>query len=293
MRPWVLAGAALVVLVAAGVAWLAYDRGTEAASGYTPISDFSDLHGIAVSPADSRHLFIATHRGLVRAVDDGNWARVGGSRDDFMGFTVHPRNASIFWSSGHPEFPTAGNTNVGMRMSRDGGMTWTRVALEGVDLHAIAASPADPDNLWAASGSRVWRSTDGGLAWTQLAASGPGVGAFAAHPTQPETVFAATQQGVLRSSDGGRNWTAFAPVANSIAIDPTNASIVYLGAQGAIRKSTDAGATWTTLAFPGGSADSLAIDPKDPRVVYVGTLRAGVYKSTDGAATWTTVKAGK
>lgn len=290
-RTWIYVVAGLAVAGAA-MAYFALDRDASSPSGYTPVSGFADVHGMAVNPSNPRELYVATHGGLIRGLDDGGWARVGPTSDDFMGFSMHPTNGSIFWSSGHPGRMTVTERNLGVRISQDGGFTWQRIALEGVDLHAMAVSPANASNLWGWSGGRLWRSTDGGYDWQLLTESAPSLRSLAAHPTEPDTVFAATASGTLRSIDGGTTWKAFAAPANAIVVDPRNPQTMYL-AGATLSKSLDAGATWAPTGLsPPGTPGYLAIDPQDPNVVYVVTYETAIHKSSDGGATWTTIKQG-
>ncbi|MBI2030127.1 exo-alpha-sialidase, partial [Candidatus Kaiserbacteria bacterium] len=45
--------------------------------------------------------------------------RVGKSRDDYMGFSPHPTEADVFFTSGHP----SRGGNLGFQKSDDGGAT--------------------------------------------------------------------------------------------------------------------------------------------------------------------------
>jgi hypothetical protein len=282
---------ALGVAALAGLAYAAYatfapDKGERA------ISDFGDVHGLAVHPTDSNVLFVATHYGLVRG-ENGTWTRVGPD-DDLMGFTMSPQNANVVWSSGHPRLKTLDHHNLGVRKSTDGGHSWSEIAMKGADFHAMTISPADPENLWGFYGGKLYASTDAGASWRVVNASPPSVVSLAAHPQEPLTVFAATPQGIWRSVDGGASWSLFAPVpAFGLAIDPANNATVYAaGAQG-VQKSTDAGATWSPLSLqaPGQTPAYLAISPSFPSVVYLATFEAGIYKTTHAGASWEQIKA--
>lgn len=290
-----LAVAAAVALVAVVAAYVLATRGGpqgEDAGGerrYVPVEGFRDVHGLAVDPEDPRVLYVATHHGLIRGVGDGNWSRVGDMQDDLMGFTMHPRDGSTFWVSGHPS--TGGN--MGVRKSADGGFTWETVWERSVDFHVMAVSPADPDRLWGYYAGDLYRSDDGGRAWEVVHDDPPAIFSLAASPEDADAVWAATQAGVLRSADGGRTWTRAGDVrAFGVAFDPTDARTMYAGGENALWKSTDGGATWTALAPPAGGAYAyLAVSPQEPDVVYVATYSTGIYKTADAGATWTQVKA--
>lgn len=257
---------------------------------YTPVSGFSDLHGLAVNPERPEELYAATHFGLFRAVNDTGWARVGSVQDDLMGFSVHPTNGSILWSSGHPR--TGGN--MGVRLSRDGGCTWQTIMAKEWDFHAMAVSPANPDHLWGFFRGELQRSTDGGHNW-QVAGRPPPIGSLAPDPRNTELLYAAAgQRGLLKSMDGGSSWEPFrSKAAAVVAVDPTNPSVLYAGGQGYADKSTDGGKTWAALDTgmpPDAAVGYIAVNPTQPNVVYAATYQTGIYKSTDGGATWTVVK---
>ena len=63
--------------------------------------------------------------------------------------------------------------------SGDGGRTWDNLtayksqSLVGDGLHALAVSPANPDQLVVSNNFGVWRSMDGGMSWTGLNRSLP------------------------------------------------------------------------------------------------------------------------
>lgn len=285
-------GIVAVVAIAGAAAAFAFLRGgPEAVSSdrvYVPVSQFGDVHGLAVDPDEPNTVYAATHYGLMRG-KEGAWERVGDVQDDYMGFSMHPTNGSIFWTSGHPK--TGGN--MGVRLSTDAGFNWQQIALDGVDFHGMTVSPANPDNLWGYYRAQLYRSTNGGNDWDLVNPSPPSIRSLAADPEDPDTLYATTQAGLSKSADGGASWEALASVpAASLAIDPTDADVMYAGGQGSVSRSTDAGKTWTPLGFAGsGVVGYLSVSPKDSNVVYAATYDAAVYKSTDAGATWTQIKA--
>lgn len=253
--------------------------------------DWSDVHGLAIHPEDPRVVFVATHRGLLRSEDDRTWTRVGDSDDDLMGFSLHPRDGDVVWTSGHPP----GGGNLGVRVSRDGGLTWQRIALEGVDFHAMTVSPADPDRLWGFWRNQVYATQDGGATWAALEGRPPAIRALVAHPTEADTVFATTTGGIAVSRDAGLTWAPHADLpALGLAIDPRDPLTMYAGLRDAIHRSTDGGLTWTATAWSGQDDIAyLAVHPTDGDTVYAASYRTGLYKTTGAGATWTTLRAPK
>lgn len=260
-----------------------------------PVASFRDVHGLAVHPQDPDIIFVATHHGLFRGSEKGGFQRVGAGEDDLMGFTLHPKDASVAWSSGHPggaAAATAASPNLGVRKSTDGGATWSALALPGVDFHAMAASPADPQRLWGFARGELHRSTDGGASWEVVSRGIPMLYGLAASPTEPERVYAATGQGVVESADGGRTWQPLgAAPARGLALAP-NGTTVYAAAGGTIQRSDDAGRSWSVLGLRVASGDvaHVAVSPSRPETVWAVTYLGAVFRSDDGGANWREVK---
>lgn len=289
------AGLALLPLLALALAGCTGGGPSGAAGGpctYTPVSGFSDLHGLVVNPERPEELYAATHSGLLRAVNDTGWSRVGSVQDDLMGFSAHPTNGSTLWSSGHPR--TGGN--MGVRLSRDGGCSWQTIMPKEWDFHAMAVSPANPDHVWGFYRGELQRSTDGGHTW-QVAGRPPPIASLAPDPRSTEVLYAAAGgEGLLKSTDGGANFGPFrsGKAAAVVAVDPTNPLVLYAGGPGYLDKTTDGGRTWTTLSAglpPDAAVGYVTIHPQQPNLLYAATYQTGIYKSSDGGATWTVAKA--
>ncbi len=75
-----------------------------------------------------------------------------------MGFSADPRQANVVYASGHPDLETYHRekaANLGLLLSRDGGRTWSAVALRGdADFHALAFSPREGGQVygWSVAG---------------------------------------------------------------------------------------------------------------------------------------------
>lgn len=246
---------------------------------------FGDVHGLAVHPEG--HVFVATHHGLVRSEGEG-WVRVGETQDDLMGFAMHP-DGSVAWSSGHPKDRSQG-ANLGVRVSRDGGATWSALALPGVDFHQLAVSPADPERLWGIARGQLLRSDDAGATWEMVNARAPPAYALAGHRKDADALFAATASGVLRSEDGGRT---FQPLAALAAVGVTTSpqeGVLFVANEEGVHRSDDEGKTWRRLALEAPGVMHLAVDPREPQRVYAASYLGGVFRSEDGGATWTTLR---
>lgn len=262
------------------------DDPEKGSGGGTGDVEILHIHGIALDPTDASILYVATHSGLLRLDDDGDWSYVGTTRDDFMGFTAHPTDPKTFFASGHPR---AGG-NFGVIRSTDGGATWTKVGADGVDFHAMAVSAADPQRLYGFWRGSIQRSDDAGATWANAGAIG--ASAIATHPTERDTAYVATTRSLHRSTDAGKTWTevAGAGPALGVLVDQAEPSTIYVGTQQGIRKTTDEGRTWSDLTLPqAGTFAAFATHRATPGLVYAASYQNGIYRSTDGGATWTIV----
>lgn len=285
------------LIIAGVIAALAISGdGNMDAARLTPAETFSHIHGIAVDAEDSHRLYIATHEGLFLLTEEGALFHVGSLKSDLMGFTAHPIERKVFFTSGHPSF----GGNLGVLMSEDGGMTWQKLSdgLNGpVDFHAMTISPAEPEVLYGFYG-RLQRSRDGGATW-EYAAGNVQPLSLAAHPTERGVLYAATQGGALISRDYGDSWQSVSPAlaqgtVTSIAIhteDPSHL-LAYAEVFGGMGVSTNAGATWEALpeTFDRGAVLYIAFSAAQPDTVYVATHHNRIFRSSDRGITWTMLR---
>ncbi len=268
---------------------------------YTPAGAFIDIHGLAVDPTDSRVLYVATHKGLVRGFEDANWMIVGKDRSDLMGFVMHfsKDGKPLMYSSGHP----VEGGNHGVRISTDGGLSWKVLALQGtIDFHAMAISSLNQQLMygWDSWTQKLHKSTDGGRHWTPLSAPGlPGfVYALASDPEYENALWAATDKGLYQSSDGGEQWGSVQSLAGArvtaLTFSPADPKMLYVYVPDrGLLTSRDGMASFEKLE-PGLPKDAsigyLAIDPQNPSTIYAATYNAAIYKSVDTGTSWVLLK---
>ena len=124
----------------------------------------------------------------------------------------------------------------------------------GWEMYHLAASPADPDRVWASQstgwfGQQIQRSDDGGKTWNpvgnEFAYDGvPGTHQWydgTPHPwefarvwhlepsrTDPDTVYAGVEDaGLFRSDDGGQSWRLVSRGLQSEGIPDPDAEVGY------------------------------------------------------------------
>src|SRR5208282_1577247 len=190
---------------------------------------------------------------------------------------------------GDPAHLFLGTTNSWIYESRDGGVSWHRLAkLESTDdlvIDHIVVDSANPAILYAAAwtlghpGGGLWISRDGGKNWNQAAGlSDQSIRAFVQAPSNSAILFAGTLEGVFRSSDGGATWEQISPKGSSeiheiesLAVDPANPDIVYAGTWHLPWKTTDGGQNWHNIKkgmIDDSDVFSIIVDPEKPSVVY-------------------------
>lgn len=233
---------------------------------------FPEWNSVAVKPTDPNWVLItAEHRGVILLSRDGgasfdrvlDLGAVGNDptqRQGFRGMAFAPSNPEVVvagLSKDRMRFLASVPAGTVLYKSVNGGTSFTAIpsALDGTNVRALVVDPLDPDLVYAATTSGVYKSTDGAATWTRLAALG------------------------VRKIE-------------AIALDSRQPGYLIAGEIfGGIWTSTDAGASWTGPHNTGFSSanpyiTSLVLDPSTPDVVFASDLYAGVYRSADRGQTW-------
>ncbi|MBI3250820.1 MAG: hypothetical protein HYZ61_03195 [Candidatus Andersenbacteria bacterium] len=287
----------IIVALIAGFVWFKQKGSSTSATILNPVSAITHGHGLAVDVSDSTRLHIATHHGLLVLVNDKDLYRVGTSQDDYMGFSPHPTDPKIVFSSGHPR--TGGN--IGVQRSDDSGFTWksiSRGANGPVDFHAMAISAANPNLMYGWYQGALQRSQDGGTTWEIATRNIPQIIQLVANPIDENVVYAATPQGLLVSRNKGAEWSNASDdlqggAVVALAIDPQDpAKMFSFSQQSGLAKSADGGTTWEKIneTFGGETVLFIAISKQQPDTVYTLTESNTIYKSTDGGNGWNKIR---
>jgi len=254
------------------------------------------VHGLAVDRGDSSRVYIATHHGLLAWQEGQGLTQVGSSRDDFMGFSPHPTDPRILFSSGHP----AHGGNIGFQRSDDQGETWKKISngnpQGSADFHAMMAHPANPDHLYGWYKLRVHRSLDGGKTWEVLPKQPPEILAFAGDPRDENTVYFGSIGDLLLSTDRGETFVSIAPelqtdIILDIEIENITGDLILATRDHGIMRASrnqEGGFIFETIgSLPGEDpAYYLALDPKNTEMMYAFSKTRVLYKSTDGGKNW-------
>ena len=287
--------AAAIILVGGGL-WLTLQTksGGGNARALIPAQGITHGHGLAVDPNNRENLYIATHHGLLVLKNEKDLFRVGQMQDDYMGFSAHPTDSDVFYSSGHP----SSGGNFGFQRSDDGGFTWHKISdgLNGpVDFHAMTVSPVDPNVIYGWFQGDIQSTKNAGADWARHPTAFPVVH-LSVDTSDANTVYASAPTGFFKSIDAGATWIKLieGPTATS-AVHPIDQSILSVSQVHGLAKSTDGGATWKSVPepFTGETPLYISFYRADPKLVYLITEKNSIYKSTDAGMTWEKLAAGQ
>lgn len=183
-----------------------------------------------------------------------------------------------------------------LRISRDGGDTWTFARDESGEIcrwsgaDVSLSDPKNPDILFASD----WRSTDQGLTWRKMPDCD---GVFIATPSG--RLVGRKLQALVVSDDSGATWRKIVDVPGGFvdAAHDHERDHYFVVSEERLKRVDAADGTVSVLQTPLDQygktrVESVAVDPLAPRVVYAGGPRnlyathATVFRSTDGGDTW-------
>jgi photosystem II stability/assembly factor-like uncharacterized protein len=274
------------------------------------------VNWMVFDPSEPRTLYLATEfAGILKSTDSGETLRVMNE-----GFANH--RLSEITSDGKRLYASSTYEGLygGVFVSTDGGLQWSlranEEALHGQNLDSLAASPANADVVFAASGDAILKSADGGKTWTSLPEPRVGVAVRqgqAVHPPGrvhihairavqlgkgPAVLFAATDAGLFRSSNSGVTWeqvkaagiTGISVLA--IYAPPSGASRLALRTASDLFISEDSGRTWEPALVPNGYYIYDVALPVQHEVAILAATSRGILQSTDEGAHWKLVTEG-
>jgi photosystem II stability/assembly factor-like uncharacterized protein len=234
-------------------------------------SPMNQLHvwKVAFDPADPEIIFAGTRpAALFRSADGGrHWEKLRAEMAEecpnvriprVTALTVDPSDHRVVW---------AGVEVDGVRCSRDGGESWTRVAggLSDPDIHDTAVMVNGSKTVLTSTPREIFASTDGGESWHGLGVGEhfrlPYCRSLALKADDPKVLFVATGDGALgstgaiqRSKDGGRSWRMLtlpvepnSPIWSFATHRAEPDRILACSHYGEVFGSGDAGDSWVKL----------------------------------------------
>ncbi len=177
-------------------------------------------------------------------------------------------------------------------------VVWKEVrnGIRELDLRRVAASPDDPDTVYASSLNSVYRTSDGGKTWHEvfsLRGTGNTISALATG-SKTDAVLTGTQKGLYRSDDRGMHWRKiFRGIGErestviSIAVHPQNSEMIFVGTGSGVYWTENNGKDWNrgrNMPY-GASVASLSIISTGFDTLYAATGK-GLYKSINHGIDW-------
>ena len=232
-------------------------------------------------------------RGVFRTADGGKtWTKVlfDDDRTGAVDVTFDPHNSQVVYAAlwqmrRLPWNFSSGGPGSGLYRSTDGGITWKRLAGNGLPAGTlgridVAVSGADSNRVYAmieATDGGLFRSDDAGAHWQRVNDDGRlrqrawYFSKVIADPHKADTVYA-VNTGLYRSTDAGKTFQLL-PARHGdhhgLWIDPDDTNRMINGNDGGASISVDGGKTWTTQDNqPTAQFYHVAVDNRFPYYVY-------------------------
>ena len=226
-------------------------------SGLDDTTITSVVNQFVFDPDDAQHMFLATTMGVFETKNGGEqWMkRMEGMKEVLMVVT-------LAMDQTRPSILYAG-TSGGVYKSTDQAAHWEKVnnglvppdmlkTSRALNVTSIVVDPYEPDTVYAATLSGLYKTTDAAQAWKRIGVSlaDQMIVAMVLDRSRQGIIYIAGRHGVHRSEDGGETW-----------------------------KLINSGLATTNIR-------AIAQSTTDPRVFYAGTNGSGLYRSHDFGETW-------
>ncbi|MCB1023457.1 MAG: hypothetical protein KDB79_03650 [Acidobacteria bacterium] len=206
------------------------------------VAALSEKVNSIVSTNDGRNgYFAATNDGLYRSYDiEKGWQKVEfGNGISGQVFAVHVPSKS-------PGTIWVGTAVSGVIVSRDNGLTWSRVGSDlipdRVPVSSVVTSPEDPNKIYVGTIQTFYISEDGGKTWARRGGNLPlgNYNSILINPNDTRELFVASalesNGGVFHSTDGGWTWERIDKGTNiasdrvwSLMFNPVNRNEILAG----------------------------------------------------------------
>lgn len=163
------------------------------------------------------------------------------------------------------------------------------------DVHGLAVSPEDPDEIYVATHHGLIRGRDS--EWARVGDLQDDLMGFSMHPTNGSTFWTSGHprsggnMGVRQSTDGGFTWVTLWDERvdfHAMSVSPADPDNLWGFYATTLYRSTDGGREWSIVNHQPPLMRTLAADPADANTLYA-TTQSGVVKSTDAGKTWSTL----
>ncbi len=249
------------------------------------------VYDVKFSPYNSDHIYIAASGFLYRSTDDLASIQVV-SNNGYFSVEFHQTNPNIifaprsyYWSRNE------------IWSSNNGGNSWSllhNISNNQYRSFTVATTPANPNLVFFASNTNIWRSTDNGATINIIPGSDEKGSYFNVSPTN-ENIMINGDIDIRMSYNGGSSWTTVTdwlwsgggtPPSDYVHADIRYSTFsggdIYCGTDGYMVKSPDNGTTWSILSDGTGIRENykLGVSQSDNDVVVCGSQDNGtsIYK---------------
>lgn len=234
-----------------GQRWVSMRSGLDDATITSVVNQF------LFDPADAQHIFLATTMGVFETKNGGEqWTKkMAGMKEVLMVVTLgmDPTRPSILYAG----------TSGGVYKSINHAGRWEKInnglvppdmlkTSRALNVTSILVDPYEPDTVYAATLTGLYKSTDAGKAWKRIGES-------------------LADQMIV-----------------AMVLDRTRRGVIYVTGRDGVHRSEDAGATWNLVnrGLVTTNIRTIAQSATEPKVFYAGTNGSGLYRSKDGGETW-------
>ncbi len=146
-----------------------------------------------------------------------------------------------------------------------------------------------PDEIYAGTGTGIFKTMNGGDSWTQLTVGLPVVQVSDFERASNGNVYAATDSGVFLTTNSGATWQLRVnglsdPNVHAVLASPQGS--LFAGTLAGGYRSTDEGMSWTLMGggLPSDGIRALAMDSSG--YILAGSSSQGLFRSTDDGLSW-------
>ena len=258
------------------------------------------INVITLEPGNPQTIYIGSPSGgLWKTTDEGeNWVSLTDNQPvlGVSAIAIDPTNTNIIYI-GTGDKDANDNYSIGILKSTDGGTTWNTTGLDwdiyqNRSIAKLLMDPNDPNTIFAATSSGLFKTTDAGNNWEQLLYGV--IDDIEFKPGDASIVYAITTK-FYKSTDGGNTFIENNELPNSyrvqIGVSENNPDYVYFFSSGSgIYRSEDSGESFTFRSSSPTAGNqswydlAFAVSHEDAEEVHLGEFNT--WKSSNGALTW-------
>lgn len=261
----------------------------------------SHIHGIGYVGNESE-LYIATHEGLVKYVDD-KWFEDRNNKHDYIAF--EPLNNG-FYTSGYQYSNSNVKTPLGIIRSVDEGKSIEFWQFYGETDFSHLTAGYNQQSLYVINeipnqklNKGLYYSLDKGVTWTQSLLYGlttSAVSRIAAHPSEPNILAVSTKVGLFYSSDFGDNFKLVSEPNMITTVYVEENSLLYSSIEGEdvfLNEMSMDSSQVSRISLPKllkeNPITNISSNPKNREEVTITTLRDDIFLSLNRGKEWTKI----